>query len=216
MLLTLAWLVRVDDRPEHREWLKRIATDMRKCQDESGAIREELGRSGGGRYSSPRSNADYGRHEAAAIHANGDPMADMLYTCNFTFLGLHEAYAATGDPQYREMADKLAQFFVRIQVRSEEHPELDGGWFRSFDFEKWDYWGANADHGWGAWSIEVGWTQAWIPTVLAMRELDQNLWEMTKSSKIGKHWKKTKALMLPDDDVKRPPPQKVTHIAIFF
>ena len=25
--------------------------------------------------------------------------------------------------------------------------------------------------GWGAWSIETGWTQAWIPTVLAMREL---------------------------------------------
>ena len=25
-------------------------------------------------------------------------MADMLYTCNFTFVGLHEAYAATGEP----------------------------------------------------------------------------------------------------------------------
>ncbi|MCP4857535.1 MAG: hypothetical protein GY903_23885 [Fuerstiella sp.] len=214
MLLALAWLIRVDDQPEHRAWLKRLATDMQKCQDASGGIREELGPLQNGTYRPPRSNAEYGTNEASAIHENGDPMADMLYTCNFTFLGLHEAYAATGDPQYREMADKLAEFFVRIQVRSEKHPELDGGWFRSFDFEKWDYWGANADSGWGAWSIEVGWTQAWIPTVLAMRELDQNLWELTRSSKIGRHWKKTRTIMLPDDDIKLPESQKVIHDAI--
>ena len=115
------------------------------------AIREELGNLRKGSYRPPRSNAEYGKHEASAIHENGDPMADMLYTCNFAFLGLHEAYAATGDKLYREMADGLAEFFVRIQVRSEAHPELDGGWFRSFDYEKWDYWGANADAGWGAW-----------------------------------------------------------------
>ena len=33
MLLTLAWLIRVDDQPRHRAWLKRIADDMQKCQD---------------------------------------------------------------------------------------------------------------------------------------------------------------------------------------
>ena len=43
MLLVLAWLVRVDDTPEHRAWLDRIATDMGAAQDECGAIREELG-----------------------------------------------------------------------------------------------------------------------------------------------------------------------------
>jgi hypothetical protein len=98
------------------------------------------------------------------------------------------------------MADGLAGFFVRIQVRSEAHPELDGGWFRSFDYKKWDYWGANADSGWGAWAIEVGWTQGWIPTVLAMRELDLNLWDLTKDSKVGTHWETTKATMLPDEN----------------
>ncbi|MHC4181235.1 MAG: hypothetical protein ACYSWU_27370, partial [Planctomycetota bacterium] len=127
MLLPLAWLIRVEDRPQYRAWLKRLATDMQKCQDASGAIREELGDLGRGDYRPPRSNAEYGTKEASAIQQNGDPMADMLYTCNFTFLGLHEAYAVTGDPQYRKMADKLAEFFVRIQVRSEAHPELDGG-----------------------------------------------------------------------------------------
>lgn len=99
----------------------------------------------------------------------------------------------------QRMADTLADFLVRIQIRSEAHPELDGGWFRSFDYKKWDYWGSNADVGWGAWSIEVGWTQAWIPTVLAMRELSANLWDLTRNSKIAEHWEKNRGLMLPKD-----------------
>ena len=197
MLLALAWLVRVDDRPEHRQWLRRIADDMRKCQAPCGAIREELGKLEMGSYRPPPTNADYGTNEASLIQANGDPIADLLYTCNFTFLGLHEAHAATGEPEYGEMADRLAEFLVRIQVTSEAHPELDGGWFRAFDYERWDYWGSNADHGWGAWSIEVGWTQAWIPTVLAMRELKLNLWDLTGRSRIARHWEKTRREMLP-------------------
>ena len=214
MLLTLAWLVRVDDRPEHRAWLKQMADDMRKCQDSCGAIREELGDLSQGSYRPSQSNAEYGTREASLIHQNGDPVADMLYTCNFTFLGLHEAYAATGDEQYREMADRLAEFLIRIQVRSDAHPELDGGWFRAFDFRRWDYWGSNADSGWGAWSIEVGWTQAWIPTVLAMRELDLNLWDLSKDSRIGRHWEKTRALMLPEDEIALPVAVRVEHVAV--
>jgi hypothetical protein len=151
-----------------------------------------------------RSNAEYGTREASLIHQNGDPVADMLYTCNFAFLGLHEAYAATGEKQYREMADRLAEFLTRIQVRSEAHPRLDGGWFRAFDFRHWDYWGSNAYAGWGAWSVEVGWTQAWIPTVLTMRELNLNIWELTQKSQIAKHWEKTRSLMLPEDQLTLP------------
>ena len=198
MLLTLAWLVRVDDRPEHRAWLKLMADDMRKCQDASGAIREELGPPGHGSLRPPVSNAEYGLREASLIQENGNPVADLLYTCNFAFLGLHEAHAATGVRQYRDMADRLAEFLVRVQVRSDKHPELDGGWFRAFDFNRWDYWGSNADSGWGAWSIEVGWTQAWIPTVLAMRELNVNLWDLSKKSRARAGWEKTRKLMLPE------------------
>jgi len=54
----------------------------------------------------------------------------------------------------------------------------------SFDYEQWDYWGSNADHGWGAWNVECGWTQSWITTVLALRELNLNLWDLTAASKI--------------------------------
>ncbi|MBN2023377.1 MAG: hypothetical protein JW809_11365 [Pirellulales bacterium] len=200
MLLALAWLIRVEDRPEYRAWLRRLAQDMRKCQDASGAIREELGQLAQGAYRPPQSNAEYGKHEAALIQANGEPVADLLYTCNFTLLGLHEAHAATGEPLYREMADRLAEFLVRVQVRSEAHQELDGGWFRAFDYRRWDYWGSNADRGWGAWAIEVGWTQGWIPTGLALRELDLNLWDLTAGSRIARHWPEVRKAMLPRED----------------
>ncbi len=198
MLLTLAWLIRVDDRPEHRAWLKQMAEDMRQCQDSCGAIREELGNLKNGGYRPPQSNAEYGENEASLIQENGDPVADLLYTCNFSFLGLHEAYAATGDIQYQTMEDRLAAFLVRIQAQSAAHPELDGGWFRAFDYERWEYWGSNADAGWGAWSIETGWTQAWIPTVLALRELGLNLWDVSRNSRIADHWDVYQSRMLGD------------------
>ena len=199
MLLPLAWLIRVDDRPEYRAWLQQIAGDIEKSQDVSGAIREELGPLDHGDMAPPRSNAAYGSGEAPLIQQNGDRVADLLYTCNFTFLGLHEAYAATGDMQYKRMADKLADFLIRIQVRSKNHSELDGGWFRSFDYNQWEYWGSNADAGWGAWSIETGWTQAWIPTVLTMRELNKDLWSITKNSKVEKRFDKIRRQMIPDE-----------------
>jgi len=198
MLLPLAWLIRVDDRPEYRAWLKKIASDIEKFQDKTGAIREELGALDHGDMAPPSSNAAYGVGEAPLIQANGDCVSDLLYTCNFTFLGLHEAYASTGDVQYKRMADRLADFLIRIQVRSDKHTELDGGWFRAFDYRQWEYWGSNADAGWGAWSIEVGWTQAWVPTVLAMRELNKNLWDVTRKSKVAKCFNQIRMQMIPD------------------
>jgi len=197
MLLALAWLVRVDDTPQHRAWLEQIADDMMEDQVACGAIREELGAPGQGSYAPPTSNAGYGTNEASLIQQNGDPLADMLYTCNFTFLGLHEAYAATGHDQYLQMENKLADFFIRIQVSSEDHPELDGAWYRAFDYAEWEYWGSNADHGWGAWSVEAGWTQGWITTVLALRELDLNLWDLSAESEIGKVFDPIRQQMIP-------------------
>ena len=37
-----AWLIRVEDTPEHRAWLKRMADDLLALQQPSGAIREEI------------------------------------------------------------------------------------------------------------------------------------------------------------------------------
>jgi hypothetical protein len=198
MLLALAWLVRVQDTPEHREWLRKMTSEMLRFQDASGAIREELGPAGKGAYPPPRSNEEYGKKEATLLNQNGDPLADMLYTSNFAFIGLHEAAAATGDPLYVDASNKMAEFFCRIQVRSETHPELDGWWYRAFEFKRWEYWASNADAGWGAWSTESGWTQSWIAGVLGMRHQKTSLWDVTAQSKIGKHLDTLLPIMFPE------------------
>jgi hypothetical protein len=202
MLLPLAWLVRVSDTPEHRGWLRRITMDVLSAQDESGAIREEIGPLERGNARPPQSNAQYGTTEAPLLQKNGDPVCDMLYTCNFAFLGLHEAAAATGDPLYAQASDKLARFFSRIQIKSQEHPELDGGWYRAFDFQRWEYWASSSDLGWGAWSIEDGWTQGWICAVLALRQMNTSLWSLTAGSRVAEQMAALRPMMIPDDALK--------------
>jgi len=197
MLLPLAWLIRIEDKPEYRQWLLQIAKDLLALQDECGAIREEMGRDAKGLLLSPRSNDRYGTSEAPLIQQNGDPACDLLYTTNFAFLGLHEAAAATGDPFYRQAEDKLAEFLCRIQIRSAAHPELDGGWFRAFDFKRWDYWASDSDSSWGVCCIETGWTQTWITSVLALRHLRTSLWDLTAQSTIARFMDKLLPVMLP-------------------
>lgn len=196
MLLPLAWLVRVEDRPEYRDWLRKIAEDLLATQDSCGAIGEQIGEPGQGGCPPPASNEAYGTAETPLIQTNEDAACDLLYTANFAFLGLHEAAAATGDPFYQEAEDRLARFLCRIQIRSENHPELDGGWFRAFEFKRWEYWASNADVGWGAWCIESGWTQSWITAVLAMRQLKTSLWDLTAESQIRQHFDSLQRQML--------------------
>jgi len=199
MLLPLAWLVRLENTPEHRGWLKKIAEDLLSKQDKSGAIREEIGKVGKGGCPPPATNEAYGTAETPLIQENGDCVSDLLYTVDFAFIGLHEAAAATGDLFYREAEDKLAKFLCRVQIRSETHPELDGGWFRAFDFKRWEYWASNADAGWGAWSIEAGWTQSWITAILGLRQMKTSIWEITKKSNINNHFEDMRKQMIPDE-----------------
>jgi len=198
MVLPLAWLVRVDDTPVHREWLHRIASDLLARQDVCGAIPEEIGEAGKGGFPPPSSNEAYGTSETPLIQTNNDNASDLLYTVDFAFLGLHEAAEATGEKFYRDAEDKLAEFLCRIQIRSEKNPELDGGWFRAFDFKRWEYWASSGDAGWGAWSIETGWSQSWITAVLALRQIGTSLWDITGNSKIEEHFADMRKIMLPD------------------
>ncbi len=195
MILPLAWLVRVEDTRENREWLRLMGREVSAQQDRCGAIREELGGPGKGSYGPPKSNEDYGRHEATVLQQNGDPICDMLYTSNFAFLGLHEAAVATGEALFVRAEDRLARFLCRIQMTSERHPELDGAWCRASDFQKWDYWGSNADAGWGVWSVESGWTQSWIVSVLAMRQMKTCLWDLSAGIDLDRHLKKLVGMM---------------------
>lgn len=198
VLLPLAWLVRHSETPENRALLRQAVEEIVALQDASGAIREELGKPGRGAYPAPASNEAYGHGEASLIQENGDPVADMLYTCNFAFLGLHEA-AAAGDDLAAKAAAKLAGFLCRIQMTSDTDPSLDGGWFRAFDFDRWEAWGSNADAGWGAWAIESGWTQGWIVAVLAMRQLDTSLWDLAAKVDVGPQIRRLRPEMIPDD-----------------
>jgi len=214
MLLALAWLVRVEDTPEHRVWLRRMAGELLATQDHCGAIREEIGQAGKGGCPPPASNEAYGTAEAPLIQSNTDAASDLLYTCNFAFLALHEAAAASGDSFYREAEENLAKFLCRIQIRSETHPELDGAWFRAFDFKRWEYWASSADAGWGAWSIESGWTQSWITSALAMRRMQTSLWDLTALSRISRHLSTLRPQMIPDTALAPRSGTKVRHAAL--
>ncbi len=201
ILLPLAWLVRVEDTAEHRQLLMEAFDGLASLQADCGAIQEELGPAGTGMFPPPGTNEAYGTSEASLIARNGDPVADMLYTNNFALLGLHEAAAVTGDPKIREAENRLVDFLLRIQAKSHAVPEVDGGWLRAFDFQRWEPWGANADIGWGAWSIESGWTQGWITAVLAMRELDTSLWKLMSDSEIDQIYPSIRESMLPQEIV---------------
>ncbi len=47
LILPLAWLVKIENTEEHRQWLDLMVTEMLKYQDTCGAIREEIGKGEG-------------------------------------------------------------------------------------------------------------------------------------------------------------------------
>lgn len=191
MLLPLAWLVQVENTPRHRDWLKLVALTLLKDMDESGAIKERLGIAGLGRYDKIKSNAEYGTKEAPLIAAAGDKVTDLLYTLNYTSFGLNEAFAATGDTTYKNASQRINDFFVRVQINAPAHKDLDGAWFRAFDFGRWEYWASNADSGWGPWGTQTGWTQSWILNALGAHLDNRNFWEATKQYFDGPAFKKS-------------------------
>jgi hypothetical protein len=132
------------------------------------------------------------------IQQNGDPVSDQLYTTGFALSALHEA-AACGVANLKASEDKLANYLCRIQIRSEKFPHLDGGWFRAFDYQRWDYWASSADAGWGAWSVEAGWGPAWTAATLALRERQTTLWDITAKSNVKGKIEKVRADMAQND-----------------
>lgn len=191
MLLPLAWLVKVEDTPQHRSWLDKMAQYVINIQDKSGAIPQIP-------HTIVKTNDKYGADECAMAHGPGDPVTDALYAINFAFIGMNEAAEITGNKNYKKSADMMADFFIRTQTQSQKHEELDGTWYRGFDFKKWDYWGSDGDLGWGVWTNEIGWTHSWIVATLALREMETNLWEVASEVNISNHFENYRKSMLPD------------------
>jgi hypothetical protein len=46
-------------------------------------------------------------------------------------------------------------------------------------------------------SVETGWTQSWIASLLAMRHMKTSLWQLTASSRIARHLRELLPLMIP-------------------
>lgn len=186
MILPLAWLYRVSPTDQHRQWLDTMVDEVLKSQVECGAIREQLGDPANGLFGRVPSNEAYGTNESPLIFDNGDPIADMLYTCNFAFFGLNEAARATDDPKIINATQQLSDFLTRIQASSDSIRNVDGAWFRAFNYKNWDYWASDADAGWGALSTLTGWIQSWIVSTQALMEMNTSYWELTDDSSIGK------------------------------
>ncbi|HOB74628.1 MAG TPA: hypothetical protein PKG54_08875 [Phycisphaerae bacterium] len=196
MIHCLAWLVRVEDTPEHRGWLKRMCGDLLACQDpDTGAITEVIGTTGQAHFLPPTSNEEYGTREMPIIQDNTDRASDQLYVTGFSLLVLREAAAVLNDPELKAAEDKLAAYLCRIQIRADDQPALNGGWFRAFDVKRWEYWASSGDAGWGAWSLEAGWGQAWGAATMGLRALNTTLWDLTANSKIAVHLPAVQQLM---------------------
>lgn len=184
MILPLAFLVRVSDTPQHREWLIKMVDDLLLHMDASGAIQDYMGNVENGKYPPPKSNEDYGTMEASIIQENGDTATDLLYTAIWAFIGLHEAAIALGDEKIKAAEDRLAAFFCRIQVKSEKLPWLNGCWMRSFDYRQWEYYGSSADAGWGPWCVESGWVNTWMAACFALRQTGESLFSISFSDNL--------------------------------
>ena len=91
--------------------------------------------------------------------------------------------------------ERLSDFLTRIQVKSQHYQDIDGAWFRAFDYQRWDYWAPNADAGWGAWSTLTGWIQSWIMATQVLMEQKKSYWELTRGSGIGKYAKSSLGIM---------------------
>ena len=198
LLLPVVWLVRIENTSEHRHWLDRVTSDLLKQMQPCGAIREMFGDPTEGAYPPPQSNETYGTTEASLIQKNGDPACDLLYTTNFAFLGLHESAGAIQNVTVVEAENRLANFLSRIQTRCERFPQLNGCWMRSFDYDFWEYYGSSADLGWGAWCVESGWTNTWIATLFALRQLNQTLFDLSLMDRFKNIMPKLLSEMLPN------------------
>jgi len=207
MLLCLAWLARMEDTPEHRRWLRVVVDDYLAIQHASGALPERF-RIGAdtGHLKVPESNEAYGTTETPLLQENGDPVSDQLYVSGFALLGLHEAAAVLEDPRIKAAEDLLAEYLCRIQSRAKDLPEVQGNWFRAFDFLRWEAWASSGDMGWGAWSIEAGWAQAWTAAVLGLRAENTTLWDRTAKTSIASRMAAVKQQMLQNDGSPWRPP----------
>ncbi len=154
LIFPLAVLYQMTGEEQHRQWLYRVAKDLERVQHPNGGFCEwDTG------YRAACSRRKNG--ECALLANNGDPVVDCLYSNNWLPLGFAYAYMVTEDRYFYDQWLKIAQFFARCQVHSED-ATLDGSWSRGFDVERWEIYGVPHDIGWSPCCVETGWTMGEI------------------------------------------------------
>ena len=180
MILPLAMLYRYDKNDTTKKFLDMMIEEVKTQTNKVGCMIEKMILIENGKYPPTKCNEDYGKYEAPIIHENGDLACDLLYSQNFAYLGLYEAYMVTKDDEYKKLVNQMTSFFVKIQTTSTKHNNLDGVWMRSFDPSMWEYWGSGADAGWAALCVESGWTNSWINIVFALKEENKSITDYIK------------------------------------
>ena len=50
------------------------------------------------------------------------------------------------------------------------------------DVEKWEYWAAANDYGYGPWETETGWTIGWVSATLGLRAMNSSFWDAMQAT----------------------------------
>ena len=126
MLTPYALAYRITKKGEYAKVLDELHRFLTKHQDESGVIKYD----------------DW-------------DVVNLIYSQNWGPQGFCEAYEATGDTKFLRAGLKLADFFVRVQVVSDD-PHYHGAWVGSFNVAK-DFPGGNVDDEGNLYDLYTSW-----------------------------------------------------------
>jgi len=150
LILPLACLYEVTGDEKHKGYLYKVIDSLKEYKSPYGGYREhDTG------YQAKRSRTS--GTESSLLADNGDQVADLLYSVNWLPLGFAYAYKATKDEIFRKLWQDIVKFMSEIQLKSDD-PKLNGCWCRGIDLIRREPYGMPHDIGWGACSVESGWT----------------------------------------------------------
>ena len=215
MLLALAWLVRVEDTPEHRAWLRRMAGTCwpARIRAEPSARRSARPERQG--CPPPASNEAYGTAEAPLIQSNADAASDLLYTCNFAFARAarsgrgHRRFASTARPRTswpnscaasRSAVKRIPNWTAAGSAPSTSSAGNTGPPARMR---------AGAP---GA--LRADGRKAGSPPCWRCAKCRSSLWDITADSRVSRHFAALRPRMIPDDALAGRFAEKVRHAAV--
>ena len=166
LLVAAVFLYQCTKKEVHLDYVHQILNFFKGIQDPiSGAFpeRDPLNR----HARTEKGNSKYGKGESAIYTQETDSLTDQLYSAGFLAWAFYLAHKTGKCPQAEVMLLRLLDYLCAIQLKS-QNPQLNGAWTRGFDYKFGEPYGANGDVGWGAYSLESGWTIGPILSALGM------------------------------------------------